>query len=195
LIIPVFLYALGNLFLYDSTKIYSEGNPPAHYSFELLNYIFHPINFEFALGAILYYLFDKKIKFNPYVLIAIYIISFIATNYVVSPDLQNVFTFFRPIFYGLPACCLIYGFLWLDIKLNKFVAFLVLLGDASYVLYLVHNSILSVMIRFILMKFQNPYIIGLGGAVIVVIICWVSILLYKYVEKPVMKVINNLFIR
>lgn len=87
--------------------------------------------------------------------------------------------------FGVPAACILFGLVGLE-KLNIIIVprWVTLLGDASYVLYLIHVPLIS----FALPKpgsqitIERIYIL-----LIVTVIIILSIIVHLYIEKPILK--------
>jgi exopolysaccharide production protein ExoZ len=191
IVFPFFLMSFYTLFYFEQNTVYEPGSPLNIYNFKVLNYLLDPINLEFVLGIVVYYIYKRNFKFNPYYFIVTYFIFFIITNSLITPQLQSFLVFYRLFFFGIPAAILILGLLHLKIIINPLTTWFILLGDASYVLYLIHNSILSITYKFYLSKIENTLLTYVMILFLIIFICLLSILLYKKIESPIIKYLKN----
>lgn len=199
LFIPLFILIIYKLTQYDGKINYDVENQYSIFKFQYLNYITNPIILEFFFGVFMYFLCKKGISINhktSLIFISIYVISFFATNYIFAPNYQNFFKFYRIFFYGVPAFLLIFAFINISINYENLIfKKIILLGDASYILYLIHNTILSIFVRFFLFKIENNFLVLFLAILMVIIICYISILLYQFVEKPLLSYLNRRFLK
>ncbi len=110
-------------------------------------------------------------------------------NYILFPNAFN-----RVIFFGVPSFFIIIGIVKFELATKtKVHNFLLLLGEASYSLYLLHLPIIFATIK-IIARFNIQSNITLHCLLLftLIIICWGSIFFYKYIEKPVIKKLNSL---
>jgi len=166
-----------------------------------LNLLLSPMNIEFFLG-VLVALFYKKIskqtsKFIIFVGIALlFIAAFFITNGI---RLYN-YNFNRVIYFGFPAFLIVLGAVSLERKTHgiKIPILFLSLGDASYSLYLFHLPIVVASIK-IASKFphiMNNYLfLNMFILILIFIVCFMSILIFKYIEKPIIKQFNSIFLK
>ena len=100
-----------------------------------------------------------------------------------SGDIYTVYLF------GIPAAFLIFGALYLPVAVP---GLLVYLGDASYSLYLVHGTVLSLLIK-VVTKFNHEAIFGtfLGAIALFIGTLFISCCFYSLVEKNLLKFLNH----
>jgi len=105
--------------------------------------------------------------------------------------------FLTTMIYGVSASFIIMGLIMLPESKNQSRAFnvLLLLGSASYSIYLIHNPLLSVLNRIVnkldMVSFLDAKVIFLS----IVIICVVAgIVLHLLIEKPILKYLRNKFL-
>lgn len=93
--------------------------------------------------------------------------------------------------FGLPSALLVYGVVGLDLKSQiRWPSSLVKLGDASFTLYLSHLTVLFVLGRWAVAADDLPrYAVWLAAAVALPV--HVAFLLHKYVEKPLLVLLNG----
>jgi len=115
----------------------------------------------------------------------------------ILPNYQNQLGHLMPkgLYYGIPAFGLVLSAVGLTrIGLDSRSSFLILLGDSSYALYLTHLFVIYAQNRLFAKKIhwvsaQTPV-----GCVIALILCSaVSIALYLYIEKPILKFLTGRF--
>jgi exopolysaccharide production protein ExoZ len=157
---------------------------------QLLNDLCSPYNVEFLLGFLSYKIYNKIGKAVIFSLLLLIVAAMVLEIiYFNRADYKEIYPGMRVLPFGLLAFAAVTAFAALDHNdLIKAPAFLVNLGDASYSLYLIHLNIfifldeqffapakLSEEAVMILMEFVVPATVLL------------SFVLYKYVEKPLLK--------
>lgn len=193
LIVPIIVMSIYTLiFCYDTSFYYDQALPLKIYDNKIFNYVFNPIVLEFLFGVLIYYLFKKGYRFNSILLISIYLISYIFTSQVQFTDWYSFFVFFRVLFYGLPAAILIYFLLQLNIQSNsRWFKMLILLGDASYVFYLIHNPMLSLSYRYLLSQIQHIYLMYFFIFLLIVFISLISVFFHLKVENKIISYLRS----
>ena len=166
------------------------------YSHELqwMKLMFSPINIEIYLGMLAATIMSKvKIKLGV-VLIVIGSVLFIISAFLSNLGFylfNNEFD--RLILFGLPATLIILGIasyeMIYSVKANKT---LLLLGEASYSLYLIHLPFVAAFVKlYPKLNIQNDLIYHVLWVFLVLIICFISVKLYQIVELPLLKKLNN----
>ncbi|MDB5199018.1 MAG: Acyltransferase 3 [Chitinophagaceae bacterium] len=173
--------------------------PVMGYNFEndnsLLSLVTYPMNVEFFMGVLVGVLISKisnKIAM-PLIITGsiLFLMSavFFNLNYYLVPN-----TFNRVILFGIPSFFIITGLV--KYELNKKIKvhnIFLLLGEASYSLYLIHLPVLAASFKiFSKLNMTNNLFINCIIILIVCIICYASILFYKFVEKPIIARLNSL---
>jgi len=173
--------------------------PICNYNFEngnsWLSLITYPMNVEFFMGVIAAVVIPKISSRIAMPLIItgsiIFLMSAIFSNF--NHVLVNN-TFNRVILFGIPSFLIITGLVKYELanKIKVHSIFL-LLGEASYSLYLIHLPVVAASFK-ILEKFNvsNNLIIHCLILLMVCIICYGSVLFYKFVEKPIITKLNSL---
>ncbi|GHV74495.1 exopolysaccharide production protein ExoZ [Spirochaetia bacterium] len=161
---------------------------------------------EFIYGLALYYIYyyldakiNKIIKYKIVFSIFFAIISIMSIMYLILSDVIWI-RFFdnRSIYYGIPAFILVLSFLLLEKQINKkntIIKFGLLLGEASYAMYLFHYHIIAFISRIIFPRIgnNNSFIIELLKLTFtIIIIIIISIYLYKFIDKPIQKKLRNI---
>jgi exopolysaccharide production protein ExoZ len=156
-------------------------------------FIFSGYNFEFAMGFLIYQ-FYHKLPLNNILSVILLIIGlsiFVGFGYEVS-DFDN---YKRLLIFGFPSALIVLAML--NLEKNQAILipkFWILLGDASYSLYLIHFPILLLMNKL-------PQILGYSFTVnqeviysyfIILTIIVSSIIVHKYIEKPLSKSVGKL---
>jgi peptidoglycan/LPS O-acetylase OafA/YrhL len=163
---------------------------------------------EFIYGLLLhnFYCHLKSKQVPPCLLLIVRIIctgiiisSFV---YLIASDVTGLyFSGNRNLQKGIPALLLVIASLFLEKNINGkniVVQFFVLLGDASYVMYLFHYHIIAFLSRVIFQSFignNNGIIVEilklLFTIIVTVIIC---VYLYKLVDIPIQKKLKKIFV-
>lgn len=182
------LYAVILIVLAVSGYNFEHGN-------SWLTLITYPMNVEFFMGvlaAVIISEISPKIAM-PLIITGstIFLISaiFSNSNYVLANN-----TFNRVILFGIPSFLIITGIVKYELGNKiKVYAILLLLGEASYSLYLIHLPVVAATFK-ILAKFNvgNNMAIHCIIILIVCIVCYASILFYKFVEMPIITKLNSL---
>jgi peptidoglycan/LPS O-acetylase OafA/YrhL len=152
------------------------------------DFLLSPFNLEFGLGVLAWYLSQRKTLSVPLsftLLGAAFLIVMFSYSTVANEDhLQRVLVF------GSASFMLLLGVLGLDsqnwlrnpIWLGK-------IGDASYMLYLIHFPALIIANKLIKPLVPDPLFILVLNLVLTVFITWLSIYLHQHLEKPVMQLL------
>lgn len=145
---------------------------------------------EFIIGMFIYkfYVLQKNsnsqyfIYYNFLFIILLILVSIAVINF----DLPRFFS------YGTMGALVLFFFLFF-IDDNFFPKIFILLGDASFAIYLVHPYIIQFFYK--ILKIDDSNIISnlLVSALSVALTLLVSILIYKYLEKPINIKIKKLF--
>jgi exopolysaccharide production protein ExoZ len=169
----------------------------------ILSILFNPIMIEFALGVVVFMLYEKyRVKpIAPRIggLLLILGAIFLLSTIFINPNLDARFEvlvsgetgFQRSAIWGAPWALVVTGMLLREAahpirsSLSRFMS---LMGDASYAIYLVH--------LFVCMYVERAMVIdGVDPDILVLSICAASILsgivLHFCVEKPIMRIIRN----
>lgn len=161
---------------------------------------------EFLLGSITGYLFSsyihqrKQLQFDNKILLLTGSLLFLGRwllSYFTSYEGNNAFE--SRIFYGSASAILILGAALSDFKSQlKVPALFLLIGDASYVIYLLHSLTLAFLYksatRFLHIQ-DSDFLTFLFGLFAVVISVLIGIAFHKIVEKPILKFANKLTFR
>lgn len=160
-----------------------------------LNLATYPMNVEFFMGVLAAVLVPKisakaaiPLLFSGSILFLISAILF-DLNYHLLPN-----AFDRVILFGIPSFLIITGIVKYELANKiKVPGIFLLLGEASYSLYLVHLPVVVAAFKILsgLNVNNNLFIHGII-ILMVCIVCYASILFYKFVEKPIIAGLNSL---
>ncbi len=157
------------------------------------NFIFSGYNFEFMLGFLICQ-FYEKIKLSNIISVILLIIA-VTIIVLFGYNIGDYDSYKRVLTFGFPSGFILLALLNLEKnQAISFPNFIIILGDASYALYLIH---------FPMMLFMNkmPQILGfslngnqeiLYSYFIMTTIIFTSIFVHKWIEIPVAKRFNNL---
>ncbi|QKZ14217.1 acyltransferase family protein [Spirosoma sp. KUDC1026] len=150
------------------------------------DFLLSPFNLEFGLGVLVWSINQRTIlstRLSLALLVAsvLGVVFFQAT--VTNEDhLQRVLVF------GSSSFLLLLGVLGLDSQdLLRVPVWLGKLGDASYMLYLIHCPTLIIANKLIKPLVLDPFSVLTLNLALVVLINWSSVYLHEHLEKPVMK--------
>lgn len=184
LIIPV-LVLMGTLY----TGIALALNQPCYSKYvfgDFTDFFFSGFTIEFFSG-ILIYLIYKKTQFSvPIVLLPIAVTAWIiAGSYVLPADVWP-----RVLSVGLASFVIVLSLVLLE-KNRRFYSptWLLKLGDASFVLYLIHIPVLMVL-KQTLIRFDLASWVELSCLLAGLSLGWVSYLLHRRIEKPLLKLLK-----
>lgn len=166
----------------------------------LQKYLFSPLLLEFFLGVLIAIILKKSKNKNNVLFAFLFLISIV--YYFTIPFLSdNNFIYIskhnRVINFGFASFLLILSLVLIE-KFNaiKSSKLLILVGDSSYVLYLIHSVILSF--------FDNQLILTkkmvlINNQITTLLVCgfivFLSVFLHKYIEKPMLKYLNSIFLK
>jgi exopolysaccharide production protein ExoZ len=182
----------ANIFVIERIK----GMPFVH------NFYLSPLQLEFIAGCLVGWLVIKKIYIRPLTLLLLGggLIICIACVTRAQPLQGHLYTLYRVIFYGSGAAMIIYSVLTFEVTKNwRMPRWLNVLGDASYTLYLIHNTILQVLVHLVYRTFVEPSnnVFLQQGFVVLSILTIVgySVLHYRYLERPLLNKCNKILKR
>jgi len=186
----VALFAIGKLF-----RVY-------HHSNLVLNFYSKFVIMEFAFGILCYVLWNRygaAVRRVPGLLV----LAAATTSYIffILMDV-HVFDSYGPFFKhvpdillrGVPASLILLAFLSVEDRI-KFPALVLLIGDASYSLYLLHPYILEILNRK-MFALDHLSVLSIVVTIVFIAICYAcAVLSFKYFERPSNKLLRNLFLR
>jgi exopolysaccharide production protein ExoZ len=199
------IFGIGIIFGFKKAKIIAgvwivlilifSFTPPSNN--EYLRFLFNVIIIEFLMGCVVAYLIRKKINISFKYTLPLIIILFVLllknihiNGLVFHRDIYNVTL--MALFFSL----ITYSCVRFDQKNTsiKIPALLILIGDASYSIYLSHNMFLSALTRACAKL--NPTFLNKSGlpiitTIIFLITIFLGIIIHLLLEKKLLKVINN----
>ncbi|HTA62707.1 MAG TPA: acyltransferase [Bacteroidia bacterium] len=171
--------------------------------------VLNPFILEFLMGCVVGYIFKAvtvdNSKFtlfqnNTKALIGIGIVLFIAmwsVSYLTDYGQKNAIE--SRIFYGLSASLIILGAAIIDYRKSvKVPGWLLLIGDASYVIYLTHFLILASIYKTAssVLKHHNSSVsVLVVGLVAFGVAIGCGVLFHIFIEKPLLKKVNSLTLK
>lgn len=163
-----------------------------------IQYLGNSITLEFVGGGLLFSFWNnhhlsrsQSIRKGMILAGAVSFIFLIFADYVSDPAST------RFLIFGIPAILITNSFLLLETNINphkRFHSTMILLGDASYAMYLVHPFVIYAFLRLVFnrLHYQGLIFETLGLVLSMLMVCIVSILLHQYFEKPVIKLLKSL---
>lgn len=161
------------------------------------NYFFNYLNVEFAFGILACYLFSINFlqKQTGWLFLAGTALVLCGASIEVPfhDDLQS----FRPFLYGFGFFMIILSSATFESSRPiKFPKIFIWLGDASYVLYLIHSPLLSFIDNRLILNDRIPYVNKEVLAVLAgLMVIAVSIGVHLWVEKPMLGFLSKRFLR
>jgi peptidoglycan/LPS O-acetylase OafA/YrhL len=145
----------------------------------------NPLILEFVFGICVYLLharFPRLFQTRTKVILGIFVASLFVRE--LTPNLHWIFA------NGIPAAVLVAATLSWRPRQTPMIVFVVLLGDASYSLYLSHPYIVQALVAALPEGTGLVPQVGVGIAASVISIA-VSILLYRIIERPAQTLLNG----
>ena len=143
-----------------------------------------PFNLEFILGYLLSVIYIKKISINKIIQFTLIITPLLLSICLIYLNI-HLFAMDSRLFFALFCFFLMYYALFnlKSIKKSKFVIFLLLIGDASYSIYIIHFPILKLVIEYF--PVNNKIIYGAMLLLLFVFVIAVAIIYSWIFEKYV----------
>ena len=159
-------------------------------------YVLSPLLLEFFLGVLIVYLIgkiDKNYIVGFTVLLIFSILSFVFVDYLSTNNLIAITKHNRVLSFGLASFLLILSLVLIE-KFNdvKSAKILILIGDSSYVLYLIHSIILSFFDNQLVLSGKFVIINPEFSTILVCVFIVVSsVFIHSMIEKPMLKYLNK----
>jgi peptidoglycan/LPS O-acetylase OafA/YrhL len=149
-----------------------------------------PMNVEFFLGILSVALISRIPNSFALPLIIIGSLLFMIGGVLTDQHywiVNNVFN--RVIVFGIPSLMIITGIVKLELNKTRRVHNILLsLGEASYSLYLLHLPLVVAGMKVIARAgIENNFMLQLLVLLLIVVICFISIVFFNWVEKPIIK--------
>jgi exopolysaccharide production protein ExoZ len=163
---------------------------------DMAQFLANPISIEFCFGLLLARFWQSRLRMLTAVGVSILGFAIIATAplYVYHASTNGLPNFARTIVWGLPAACILCAFISIGPPKGVASRFAVLIGDASYAIYLTHFFVMVVYARIL-----KSTAVGLQSQVqiipIVIGACVaVGLTVHFALERPILNLIRN-FVR
>ncbi|SEJ50688.1 Acyltransferase family protein [Dyadobacter sp. SG02] len=167
------------------------------------NYMFRfwssPMIMEFVGGGILYYFWQHRLRSASRSLRnALIVVGFAALVFLPYAEYHYGLATQRFLLFGGPSLLVACGFLCLEDRFNpqnKIHSTMVLLGDSSYAMYLVHPFVIYAFLRLVYTRIgmQGPVLDFLGMVLSMTLVCLISIAMHKWFEKPMVSLLRSAF--
>jgi exopolysaccharide production protein ExoZ len=154
-----------------------------------------PISIEFCFGMMLALGFapnDGRTSFAPYMILLGVVVIAVVPLFVFHQTTAGLPGFLRVIVWGLPACLIMSGFLALKPANGIWTSFAILLGEASYAIYLTHFFVMVAYARLLKDTILGNYV---QLAVIPLVVCIsiaVGLMAHFTVERRLLGLTRNL---
>jgi peptidoglycan/LPS O-acetylase OafA/YrhL len=162
----------------------------------ILNFYCGELSFEFISGIILYHLycyFNQKTTNQKAKIVILSFLGIASYGFLIFSQIYDFsLSSYRSINWGIPAFIFVSSMLFLennikDIKILRIVSMKI--GNASYIMYLVHFHVQAFFIRIVFSKiaaFHGSFIIEIVKFLLTsAIIIAISIAMHKFIEKPI----------
>jgi peptidoglycan/LPS O-acetylase OafA/YrhL len=168
--------------------------------FAWLGNFLRPLNLEFVLGITIAALIQARIFFRrPRLLICLGIIGILAVAALKHfgpnpyPEYDGKM---RALLFGVPCALVLYGAIVIEcLGKTAYSKLLLLLGDASYSIYLVHFVLIQLlMLNPIIAAVKNPAAFFLWELLVIVLVLAAGVLIHLKVEKPLLRTLKHRFV-
>lgn len=158
-------------------------------SISIIKHFLSKLNIEFMVGILCAYFCGYKYLNYKYLSIFIGLCLIVYFGITISSDHASIKH--NSVFFGIAFAFLIYGIVALEINnLIKVSKGMVLLGDASYAIYLIHYPVVSIVSR-VVGRFFNVHSVAINISICVVFSVLIGIAYHKIFEKPVIRLITT----
>jgi peptidoglycan/LPS O-acetylase OafA/YrhL len=168
-------------------------------SSDFIRFAFNVIIIEFLIGCVVAYIIRRKIVISNKILLPVLAITFILLLKTIH---IKGLVFDRDIYNVLPLSLFFAIITYMAVRFDqknssfKFPAILILIGDASYSIYLFHNIFLSGFTRMYAKanhNFLSADYLPLVCTLFFFITIFLGVLIHLFIEKNILKYLNNLF--
>ena len=155
-----------------------------------------PVILNFALGCMVAFLYKQYPNFRNsgwifWGAMLLFLLTW-SIFYQIKASNSTAFTgdMARVYLFGIPASFMIFGALYLTVAIPRILVFL---GDASYSIYLLHGTVLSLLIKIIFkLKLSTMFSSFEGAITLFILTLVISCLFYSIVERKILKLFNKL---
>lgn len=176
-----------SILLFSGWHIFVEQYQHQRFGYNYYNFFFGSYNIEFFLGYFLFILYDKGLLTIPVKVAWLGVLLSCTCIVVFGYEIADVDYYKRLLVFGLSSVVLLACLL----KLEEHQQFrvhpiFVILGDASYIIYLIHFPMIFFMNKLLLLahlQLNNQQLISFSYFIIVAII-GLGIVLHKWLEVP-----------
>lgn len=176
----------------------------------ILNYYSPSLFLEFIYGIILYYLYTsfepikRRVMVNRWVKITVLTSSAIFWyGFMIYCDMSNLYlSLSRGISFGIPALVLVGSVLFLEKEIkydNRAVRFVIELGEASYVMYLIHCLVIVFLAKVVFKEASGTKCVFIYEIIKIVITVTVtvtlSVLVHRFIDMPVQRYLKRVIIK
>ena len=152
-----------------------------------------PMNIEFLLGILIVFFLERFPKKWCVAFLIIGVGCFILSS-ILSNNRLILFNngYDRVLMFGFPSFLIILSLVKYELANNVIVNKLFLkLGDASYSIYLFHLPIVAAFFKIIVkLPVTNHLLLVLISLALFMFVCFAGIIIYKKIERPVIKWLN-----
>lgn len=160
----------------------------------VIRFLHDPIIFEFLCGCVLgkLYLARKLPKLHPVFLLLSVGVILIAGGFFLANETHPLLRF---VFWGIPAATIVWSLLHISTSSTRSWSRIpLLLGNASYSVYLIHTFVIYQVIQMMLKRVHLPGLPLLTDILIlgsVAAATFVGVLFHLFVEKPTVSTLNE----
>ncbi|MEC4005495.1 acyltransferase [Flavobacterium sp. SUN052] len=171
---------------YYFTEIFKLFNNP------FLTVLLSAYNIEFIFGFFLAMIILKKIKLNLKLMLSLLFIATASSFYCILTN-YSLFYFSNNLLFIFISFIIIYLAITYDNKRIKKTALFMLIGNASYSIYLIHNPLQMLLVRF-MPKINSCFGVAFVSIFVMIIACLYGYLYYLIFEKIVLQRIKKMFL-
>ena len=172
---------------------------------ETLKFYARPIVFEFVLGILVFYAVDRLdrratvLRNAPWIKWVLYALSVGSFGVLAAQEMNGGFGIPAILSSGLPAMLLVLSAILIETiygeRANNKLVFLV--GESSYILYLIHPYIIYGILRLIVRPKMGLNVSTVAAIVpcLMVLATVIAVLIHVWFEKPLMRFLRRTLIR
>ena len=160
----------------------------------IIQLLVFPMNIEFLLGIFVVLFLDSFAQKFCIPILIIGICLFIVSTIISYMNLHIFNSLYnRVLLFGLPSFFIILSLVKYELAFSiKSHNLLLKLGDASYSIYLFHLPLVAAFFKIIAkLHINNPIGLTVLSFGLFIIICYLGIIIYKWIEEPLIKWLNS----